>query len=726
MEFATFILTEEIECLFDELDLFLELFDGESLQGQDQPQSLRNQRLKRNMYIDPKTNSTWRPVDKFRQFKAIVSHEVKVNGTPLNKIWGTFSDVSKFGQRTKINNSKSTPVGIFAYPAKHLMKTGLDLAFSSRPFLYIFKTKNPHFEAGLPGNDSDTKSFKNYEKLINQYPDLKKKHSSSMSPEYQKFSLQITDLLNHYTELVTDWEKSDLDKYRLSQGIQLRLIQMKDEVRSAAYGMKYHSPLPPNAAKIIAEKVSWLDDPEELAMEADESDIIESIKNTMSEHEVKVYFYDDNENYVREYTNMYEEVGDDLSAQFSEKYRKHLDSESESEVSILDKTFPNDSRFTFDQLFYLDKERLFEDNDDVKNLNMLQGWNTPELQKIVLEFAAKTKELVDSIYLPDQSQPAANYDKLPYYKKLKQYADDRGLSIDDAIQSATHGTGDYGNGVSLNPAKTANQFLYRTTQNLAHQLSKKTEIKSDWRILWSRILRDMGITSVADTHHSQAVHTAEPTQGVFMEPSDITLVGVIHLVAHSDKNDPANRPGKNNWSYGDGQHHRIIRQANQRVGTSVEDSLKDKEGPHRLFLGLFQRARELAERIGYSSSIHKNNFQDVDQVATNLIKIAKAVLRLQNTGRDSYRYPMLNKFNNLMSDAAASFDKMIRGAIPAHYPPSQQGNIDILNKSLAGLKQKVEVLRQLTAGQSVKTPFYRSVNVPPPLPNVDGTKEKNW
>lgn len=716
MEFATFILTDEIEFLFDEVDLFLELFDGQSLQD---PESLRNQRLKKNMYIDPMTNSTWRPKDKFRQLKAIITHEVKVNGTNLNKIWGTFSEVSKFGQRMKVSNTKSTPVGIFAYPAKHLLKNGMDIAFSGRPFFYIFKTNKSHLEAGLPGNDLDSTSAKNYSKLIDKFPELKKQSVYGNS-KYSKFNNDSGKILNEYATKLREWAEQDegddvFMRSRLRGTTKDLLSWMKNEIRHAVYDRSSE-----NLAKEVINKHTWLSNPEELIPEEDVNQSIAEIKELMEEFTPKVAFYDKDENYVREYVHLYENVGNDLSAEFGEKYRKHLDYEGEAEISLNGKMYPNSTRWTFDQLHYMDREGLFGGNSAVDMLGKAQIHKIPELQNIIDEFAQKLKELVEQIYLPVQNEVPPSYDKLPYYKKLKQFADDRGLSLDDAIKSATQGgTGLSGNGVNWSPATTANQFLYRTTQHLAYQLSQKEEVKGDWRSIWSRILRDFGISSVADTHDSKAVHQAEPTQGVFFDPKDITLIGVINLTAHSDKNDPANRPTGKTWEYG-GSHRRNVAQQNQRIGTIPDESLADKDGVHRLFIGLLERARELLGRVMYSDSLHQNNFQDVDQMTTNLIKIAKAVLRLKNSGKDSYRYSMLNKFDIVVSTFIQQIDKMIRSSVPTHYPPSQQGTIDILNKSVSGIRHKIDILRQLTAGQSVKTPMFAKVKNAPEFPSVSG------
>ena len=160
MEFREFILFDEIASVLNEFDLYW-------LFSENAPLSPKNaQQLKNNLHINPKTGMSYRPVDAWEQVKAIVAHEVKVNKTDVNKIWLTFSEVSKLGQRAHISDSKSTPVGIFAFPIKYALKKTTNLPFGSRPYIHIFKTNKSHFEAGGYADDQK-KQFSNIKDKLN-------------------------------------------------------------------------------------------------------------------------------------------------------------------------------------------------------------------------------------------------------------------------------------------------------------------------------------------------------------------------------------------------------------------------------------------------------------------------------------------------------------------------------------------------------------------------------
>ena len=172
MNFAQFFLEEEIENLFNNVDLYLRF-----LEGIDEPrQSFRNDRLKKNLHLDPLTNSSWRSgTERWRQLQAIISYEVKVNGTDPKKIWISFSELSKIGQRMAVTQGQAEPVGIFAFPALFAMKQGDSLPnmFSTRPYMHVFKTKSSHYEVGA---EEDDKSAVNFKKAISKFPELLNKN----------------------------------------------------------------------------------------------------------------------------------------------------------------------------------------------------------------------------------------------------------------------------------------------------------------------------------------------------------------------------------------------------------------------------------------------------------------------------------------------------------------------------------------------------------------------
>lgn len=426
MNFADYLLIKEIEAVFAEIDLL------------EAEQSLRNRRLQKNLYVDPQTGSSWRALDKWRQLKSIVDYEKKINNTDPKRIWVTFSNTSKFGQRYFIKDSKSTPVGIFAFPVSYVFRYRNSTPFASRPYMHVFKTNKPHFEVGAT-DYSNTKGFEN-----------------------------------------------------------------------------------------------------------------------------------------------------------------------------------------------------------LKNIS------------------------------PSQ---------VPYADRLKKYADEHGLSFELAVQAAKSpriDTAAAGEGAVPKTFVSANQFLYRVAEQLAVQMANKSGRRIDRRAAWNKILRDLGISSVADTRDSGHIHDSESTQGVFLDPKDIIHITTIVQRPGSDYNDPANRPTAGDWRTGDNKyknykydqvHNRVADPVNQKAKGITKDF--DEYIPDIELMGPLERLHAgIAYRI---NDIRSNKLNDLfgspesfDQSVTALLKLSKSFSQLLRQGFDYNKYTKeyaTRTYTKEMDDAI----KMIDSAL-SHVP----------------------------------------------------------
>jgi hypothetical protein len=143
-DFAKYILFEDIEELFDELD--------------------------EAAILDPETKRPWRARDRWKELEAILKDQ-ESKGVNPERLWINFSSVSKFGQYPRIkSSSKTTPVGIFGFPVKFALERKDSLPFGDRPYMHVFRLKKPHLEVG----DQKTTS-KKFSELKNKYYDYRNK-----------------------------------------------------------------------------------------------------------------------------------------------------------------------------------------------------------------------------------------------------------------------------------------------------------------------------------------------------------------------------------------------------------------------------------------------------------------------------------------------------------------------------------------------------------------------
>ena len=251
-----------------------------------------------------------------------------------------------------------------------------------------------------------------------------------------------------------------------------------------------------------------------------------------------------------------------------------------------------------------DKEKVFRFLEEaVKNL-----------QKKVMEHFQEKKE---------------EYLRSNYANKIKQYANDNGLDYEKAFDFAL------GFDTSLNTFGTKKvhnekQFVYRAAQNLAIQNQDKLKNsgqKSDWRAQWSKVLKELGIKGVADTHGSGHLHGSEPTQGVFMDPKDITLITTIDKLSHTDKLDYSGRPTEKQWGVfpNTSDHKRIFDYPTMRKGYELYPSeLTGKNlNPDQTY------AYALNKRMKYTINNIISNFSDHDYYISKdklkfLLKLSKS------------------------------------------------------------------------------------------------------
>jgi hypothetical protein len=615
INFKHFILNDDIENLFSELDNYLENVK----------------------YIDPITGKGWRLIDRWRQLKSIVDDEVS-KGTDIDKIWITFSDVRKFGQRTEIRYSKSTPVGIFAFPVKYALerKEHLPNTYSQRPYIHVFKTKHKHlelggFEASNTDKDTDTdagSSSNKFKKIKNQFPE---------------FSNIKSVLINSISE--------DM----LLLGEIVKPYYVYSFLQSFIYGQikKIYSLI--NSHDIDSyQKYPFIANPyEAIKSHFNLEDYDERIKPLIQNITITIF---QNGNLIG-WVSLYENIGNDMSAQLNPKAIaawNEEDNQRAGYLSLLDHiNFPYhyEARKNPSQKIPLDEiERavaecgFFDIGLFLAEKQLIQN---PKAFFIFLNAFKKIKNEADRLI--QLANTDADYEKFPYGKELKSYADKNGLDYKKAVRYAASHPDPEEMHTTSKTAYTGNQFVYRAAESLANQKEEKlraTGIKADWRAQWNKILRDLGIKSIADTKDSGHIHSGEPTQGVFMDPKDIIFIATIEQTSHRHKLDYSGRPQKKDWKgYSDSkEHERLIMEPSQpRSDIYIDpEEMKGKSSQERTEVGLQHRITQTLEEI-QEDVAGAYTYQKHFDVLKFLRKLIISYNKLLDTGFDSKEYKNFKK-----------------------------------------------------------------------------------
>jgi hypothetical protein len=113
----------------------------------------------------------------------------------------------------------------------------------------------------------------------------------------------------------------------------------------------------------------------------------------------------------------------------------------------------------------------------------------------------------------------------PNKKKLLQFAQNHGLDVVRAFKNMQ---------TSGNKIENDSQVIYRFTEQLAMQWAEKDGKYRYYPSRWTRILKAIGYTNIADLRNTGAVHVAESTQGAFFDTRKLEMVGLVRNKSHND------------------------------------------------------------------------------------------------------------------------------------------------------------------------------------------------
>jgi hypothetical protein len=688
-EFGDFLLLDEVNQFLDEIGLI----------EADSPfqDSFRNRRLTKQRYLDPKTNKSWRAPDRWRQLKAVISHETKVNGVDPKKIWITFSDVPKLGQRMAVGYGKSTPVGIFSYPVKYALEKQGHLAFQDRPYMHVFKTNKPHFEVGRNNNKGDTKQDNNFKAIKNAYNGLwdteldEKQHKNFTDTVMSVAGLnKIQPEIESY--VLPGKTPAEMPNYPWVRKQLEQLLRLPGNYVYTSYS--YGTGSQKDRLKSIEEKGFF--NPEQVVHEinlpsmaaqsdAPLRDYIEAQKFEKFNQEKDEWEYD--QKYV---------IGPNWMISLTPNFVNYLNLKSanghfKSTHPDLIAAATNNTPFPVTHLEKVDHifSSYYHGGDLIRKMYAAPMYSDPKVIELIKMQVSKIAEVAKQFMeKPDEKPVVPDIAKVPYADKLTDLAGKFGVDLNQAVADG------------FKSANSFNNYLYRATKNMAKQYGEKHP-EAKWTMVWNKMLRQIGISGVADTRDSGNVHSAESTQGAFLDPRDIQHIATIVQKSHSDYNDPASRPplfGKDkgdsdSWDGGKlKQHSRLVGPTNQRVGQiTIPHINKNKTASEKTYLGLTAALRNLSDRIPtgyYVISNNESQQHSIGEVLAHLIKLVKLYNRYKKQG--SIKSPDLSSFETILMTTNINLSRLEKSG------KLNEDNIKRLN-----------VLRLIMTNQGAKTPTYK-------------------
>ena len=161
-------------------------------------------------------------------------------------------------------------------------------------------------------------------------------------------------------------------------------------------------------------------------------------------------------------------------------------------------------------------------------------WDIGRKSKTDKDFTALSTAVSDARYY---GKPVGEID-FPKKEEFTKIANEVGINLIKALSDT----------LSMNP-NNDEQFIYRMAEQIAKLWNNKEDDEQytkpklpgvrrsdkslNWPVKWNKILRRLGYANVVDLQDTGAVHTAEPTQGAFLDTTKAEVIAIINNESHS-------------------------------------------------------------------------------------------------------------------------------------------------------------------------------------------------
>jgi hypothetical protein len=452
--------------------------------------------------IDPKTNKPFRADRKLEQIKRFVNN----SGIPLDDLWLSFSDLPKLGAKPGVRTNKTTPHGVFGFPMRYYLSKKGEMPYASdRTFIIIFKVKGKILEVGHDNSkirklekDPRVKSHVDYLKSIR-----------TVRFNYTNFYEEIDDLLRQnsiFNKSNRNFQQLIFNRLRTSRG------EYPDSLQEAISDLQ----------KRIFNLSNWENnDINQINIDRFKSELGEFSFYNIDAGEYEEYFinynveknqYRLNPNYIR---YLIEKKNPVIKPTMYNVYVNKIFKIEDLEL-IVPEVYQSYKARVLDKKYY-------------ENINYIRF--------ILNHIKKKSFEPIYLKYGPKKNNTNVR-PKLPMEDQLIQICKELGISLDEAYKNMSQ---------DENRVVTPSQILYKITKYIAKLSASKNPPNayagegkgipkgyerspnpSWYQQRWNEILRKLGFAGVIDSKDTGQVHSHEPTQGAFVDPSKIEIVNIIH------------------------------------------------------------------------------------------------------------------------------------------------------------------------------------------------------
>jgi hypothetical protein len=386
--------------------------------------------------VNPVTKKPWRADQRYDQLAAIMKDQAQ-KGLDPNRIWVTFSSLPKLGIRPYKKGGKTTPQGVFGFPANYVISKKLVSSFAARRYMIVFYFDGPHMEIGY-SNDKNESEYEDHQKWKDKLTPLsysntiQKQKNDFISKSGVNSSRSISELIYNISNSV--WLK--LDKEEKSESI--------FDPKEILNGLKYNA---------------W-----------------EEIEH----HLTKEFYFSDNF-YWKPIFIKFNPV--DLTVEFNPDYiKKALYKDNRIPQKKMNKIKP-DKKYHFLEALNLIGQS-YKKRELEKNLRTLKFQTMPPSIVKALE---KWKKDFFTYLNRDQNKDLENY---PLKKILQPIADEYGLDFPKLVM----------NTYRTNTITNDQLAIYKITQQMAREIGEKTNQywPAIWSKLLQKLGRQ-GIMDTKDT-----------------------------------------------------------------------------------------------------------------------------------------------------------------------------------------------------------------------------------
>lgn len=478
--------------------------------------------------LNPATNKGWRGGNTREQLKYIVDQEA-AKGTPIDRIWVSYSDVPRLMFYPRVGNKygKSTPTGLFAHPAKDVLRNQNELLGNDRGYALVFKTINQHrVDVGVPEEKEQLTNLKN-KVLLNQ-DEIPESINNDILDLFYKYFTKFIQKYNdedQYDSLIMNlknWLKQS--DYKNKRGIFLDQFQYEETANNALNNYKYRffNQLKDELKKISTHSFS------------------SGLKSNSFFDIMTKNGYDVRSEFVFNVT--YNEATLELPYQITltNPVSQFISDVQSSKYIALFPNIPKLMKFVHRKL-NLDEAILFCRIAKISEIGEIK-----RLEKIISQFVFLEKELVKRLkYLKtviDEKirkiagskvqEKSADYEfpgKEEIFNLADKYKIDAERAISDALQ-------DKGRSETWDTKSGKNMFLYAVSKHLAQQYAKKNKpakATDNWFGVWNKFLRELNFDAIVDFGKGQ-IHASEKAQGVFLHSKNLVFLAAITNKAGSD------------------------------------------------------------------------------------------------------------------------------------------------------------------------------------------------